>query len=154
MMHYVTPPTGIKLKYRGKFDLGRFYYYLKTVLEDNEFLQDEQTLEKEYVEKVVAAGKEIHIRWGAEKDANKYIKYKVEINFRILILEDRTDLEMKFIGWVESGSEDYDKLGWLSKIYFILIQKPKLDFHKTALYKKVYKFQEEAKKFLGVMNYE
>ena len=147
MKHFVTPPTGIKVKYRGKLDLGKFYYHIKIILEDEGYVEDAKALEKEYVEKITSTGKEINIKWEAGKEENKYISYKVDISFRLLLLEDSTDLDMKFIGWVESGGKDYDKLGWLAKVYFFFIQKPKINYYKTTLYMKVYKF-------LGVMAYE
>ena len=152
--HYVTPPSGLRMKYKAQFDLAEFYKAMKLFIEDEGFLKDEQTLEKEYGERAIPGGKQIEFAWAVQKKENEYITYKVEIAARTLVIEPNNDIDMKFIAWVESGGEDFDKLGFFTRLYHIMIQKPRIPAHQTELYKKVYKFQNEAKKILGVMDYK
>ena len=160
--HYVTPSRGIKVRMKGIVDMPELYKFMKRWLEDKGFAKDE-SLEKKYVERIKGNTKQTEIIWECGKTISDYVKYKIRVTFLLMgISETELDQEGKKIklmkgdfiieisGYVEEGSESWESLGPLTRIYEKLIGKSRINNHKIDLYKKIYSFQEAIKEFVGL----
>ena len=161
--YYVTPETGIRIKYKGVIDLDRLYHSLKDWMEEQGYGK-EATLEKKYAERIKPDGKQLEITWETEKKFSDYFTYKLRVDFLILGMNDvevaeggfkkklqkMRLLEIKITAYISYSSGKWESLGPFSKIYFNLISRQRLKQHYQDFYDKVYAFQEEIKKFLGL----
>ncbi len=158
--HFVTPTSGIKVRFVGTVDLKLLYKYMKIYLEDKGFAKAEN-LEKSYTERVKPDGKQIEIVWECTKKINDYFKYNLKVLFLLLNINSvevqkenykvkllKGDFEIHIIGWVEEGSEEWDNLGPLAKVYHKLIARKRVDDNINKLYDSVVSFQEHIKKSL------
>lgn len=72
-----TPGNGIRIKHIGVFDLNKIYKNLRKFLEEYEYIFQEQ----EHTEKDKPNGKEIIIKWTAERKVTNLIEYHIEAVF-------------------------------------------------------------------------
>jgi len=162
MRHYVTPSRGIKIKMKGIVDMPELYRFMKRWLEDKGLVKDE-SLEKKYVERIKGNTKQTEIVWECEKTVSDYVKYKVRITFLLIGISEievdqegkklklmKGDFMIEISGYVEEGSESWESLGPLTKIYEKLIGKSRINNYKAELYNKIYSFQEAIKEFVGL----
>ncbi len=160
--HYVTPPRGIAIKFNGVVDMNELYRQMKLWLEDKGYAK-ESTLEKRYVERIKPNGKQLEILWQAEKSGGDYFKYKLEIKFILMGVNEievqkeegkvkllKGNFQIYITGYVEEGSDDWDSLGFLNKIYYNLFQRKKLDSVMGDFYSKIYSFHTYIKNFLEI----
>jgi hypothetical protein len=157
--YYITPSSGIKIKWGDPTDLKELYRQMKIWLEDNGFAK-ETNLEKRYVEMIKPQGKDIFIRWECLKEESDYFSYKLEIEFSFLATNDveiqdgsskkkltQGTLEIRIVAYVEYG-KNWENLGFLTKIYHNIIAKSRLHDNAEYLYDKLYKFQKIIKNFI------
>ncbi len=160
--HFVTPSRGIALKFQGVIDLNELYRQMKMWLEDEGFAK-EATVERRYVEKIKPNGKNIEILWQGGKTINDYISYTIKILFNLVGVNEtevqqdnvkrklyKGNFQIFIIGYVEEGSEKWDSLGPLTRLYRNLIEKKRLQNHIDDLYTYVYDFQEFIRKFINI----
>lgn len=167
-IHYVTDPSGLKVRHRGVFDLNNIYNSLAYYLSDYGLCKDLGSLEKRYAEKMNGPVKNLEFEWETSKkpEGSTYFKYVIKMKFLILGLSDieiqkgdrkvkanKGDFEVKITAYVESGGEEFDKLGFLGQIYANYVIRKRLDEYKIDLYSKVYKLQDFVKRLLGVYRY-
>lgn len=160
---YVLPPD-TKISQRSVFDLKELYmlmfYWFRRYRYDNFH-------EQEYLEKATPAGKEIDIRWYADKKINDYVKFAIEIGFLIYHLQDveiekegkriKTQsgtLEMRFRAYL---LKDYERvwertpmLNFLRKMYDRYILGSKFEQYEDDLYEESYRLINEVKTFLNL----
>lgn len=159
--YYITPSSGIKLKWSQPTDLKELYRQMKIWLEDKGFVK-ENDLEKRYVELVKPQGKDIFISWECGKDISDYFSYKINVDFYLLGTSEvevqeggikrkliKGSLELRITAYVEY-SKNTENLGLLNKIYYKMISKSRLEDYGEDLYDKVYKFQNWIKSFIGL----
>ncbi len=158
---FVTPPSGIKIKWGDPTDLKELYRQMKIWLEDNSFTE-ESSLEKKYVEMVKPYGKDIFILWNAGKGVSDYFSYKINIEFLLFATNEvevqegsikrkltKGTLQITIISYIDYG-KNFESLGLLNKIYYNLIAKSRLKDYAEDLYSKVYNFQRFIKDFIGL----
>lgn len=95
-VYKVLPGTGIRIKKSGVFNFDGLYKDMKDWFIDHEYLFNE----KEHTEKDLPQGREILMKWIAERDIDDYAKFKIEINFMIekfMKLNGKTKAELKII---------------------------------------------------------
>jgi hypothetical protein len=159
--YYITPPSGIRIKWGQPTDLKELYRQMKLWLEDNG-LAKENSLEKKYVEMIKPAGKDTYILWEAGKDVSDYFSYKINIEFSFTATNEvevqeenikrkltRGVLQISIVAYVEYG-KNWEKLGVFNKLYYKTISKSRLNDCAEDLYNKVYKFQKIIKDFIGI----
>ncbi len=159
-IHFVTPASGIKIRFIGTIDLGKFYKYIKLYLQDRDFAK-ETNLEKEYIERVKPNGKQIEAIWECGKIVNDYIKYKIKISYLMVGVNEvevqkenfklklyKGDFQVIIVAYVEEGSEKWDELGVIAKLYKKLIAKQRIEDYKNELYDEILKLSKYIKGFL------
>ncbi len=158
---YVTPGGGIKIKWGQPTDLKELYRQMKLWLEDNGFAE-ESSLEKKYVEMIKPYGKDTYILWECEKGISDYFSYKINIEFLLVAMSEvevqdgnikkkltKGTLQINIAGYVEYGKST-ESFGFIDKIYYYLVAKPRLKDYADDLYSKIYKFQKFIKDFIGL----
>jgi hypothetical protein len=158
---YVTPSSGLKLKWKGVIDLEELYKEMKRWLEDKGFFKEE-TSEKKYVERRYPGGpKSIEIRWETQKGVSDYFRYNINVSFLLIGVSEaekqlengakkkmhKGDFEIKITAYVTTGSKEWDNMGSFEKVYYNLIVVNRIDGYKADLYDKVYKFHSMIKEF-------
>ena len=159
--YFITPSSGIKIKWGQATDLKELYRQMKIWLEDKGFAK-EDSLEKKYVEMVKPYGKDTYILWEGGKEVSDYFSYKIRIEFLLVAMQDaevmegnikrkltKGTLEIRIIAYIEYG-KNWENLGQLSKFYHKLIGKQRLRNYADDLYDKTYKFQKMIKDFIGL----
>ncbi len=73
-----------KLKLKGFFNYPELYNFCFNWLRDERYNVDEE----EYTEKIIPTGKEVVIKWKAWKKISDYFKYVIEMNWRIMHLQE------------------------------------------------------------------
>lgn len=73
-----------KVKNSGIFDFKELYRFCYVWLVDKEY----QVIEKEYTEKLGATGKEVVIKWSANRKISDYFRYVINTEWRILGMKD------------------------------------------------------------------
>ena len=158
--YYVTPTSGIKIKWSIPTDLKELYRNMKFWMEDNGFAKEE-SLEKKYVEMVKPNGKDILILWEGGKEVNDYFSYKMSIEMAFIGANEvevqennikrkltKGSFEIKIVAYLEYGG--WEDLGMLNKVYYKLIARSRLEDYAEVLYGKVYKLQKLIKDFAGL----
>jgi hypothetical protein len=80
---------GLKLKWKGLFDLDEVYKRMKFWLDFKGYGDEFSTFKEEkYVEKIKGQSKEIHVRWRAEKIISDYFSNVISVTFLILGLKE------------------------------------------------------------------
>ncbi|AJF62327.1 MAG: hypothetical protein QT11_C0001G0173 [archaeon GW2011_AR20] len=161
--YYVTPPGSVKIKWGGPTDLKELYRQMKIWLEDNGFATEE-SLEKRYVEAIKPNGKDLYIYWEGEKKISDYFTNKINVEFSFVAMQDvevqegnikrklsKGTLEIRITAYVEYGKK-WESVGALSKFYYKMISKQRLEEHAKDFYNKVYKFHTLIKDFIGLTN--
>ena len=160
--HLVTPPPfGLKIRFRGIFDIGDYYRWAYFWLDDQDYVDDEHNLETSYIERRKPPIKNYEIVWKAEKEVSSYFTYKIILRF-LLVGVQSTEIEVEGEKvkaengdaqvWIAAHVEtpDWKDLGFLHSIYARFIAYRRLQQEKVNLYKDVYTFQSDMKKYLGI----
>ena len=160
---YLTPKAGLKIRWQGNTSFSEVYKFMKLWLEDRGFA-DEKTLEKKFTERRFAGGvKNLEIQWQCSKKVSSYFSYNMEVTFLILGMSDaevqigdikrkvdRGDFEIRVIGYVKVGEDDWDKASFIDKVYFNFIGRRRLEEHKVVYYTLLYQFVDYTKESLGL----
>lgn len=165
MKNWVTDTGGIRARWKGVTDIKELYRFMEQWLEDRG-LADKKSLEKRYEERMAAGGKNIFITWNGGKKISNYFKYVINIGFTLIGVQDvevqqenikrklsKGDFEVRVYAYVESGTEEWEKLGILQRIYYNFIVAKRLDEYKADLYDKTYKFFNAIKEFLRMRTF-
>ena len=151
-----------KIKWEGITDFGELYKYMKLWLEDNNYLKDEKTLERKYIERAKGDKKQLEISWHAEKKKSDFFVYNIDTLFLILGMEDveiddngvkrkmqKAIFEMQISSYLES-TKAWDELKGLQKIYYEMIIRKRINDYLKELYDKSMGYFSYTKKFLGL----
>jgi len=160
--------SGLKLKWSGVIDLGDFYTKLKLWF-DREGYGDEFKSFKEvkYVQRMKPNGKEIDIKWIAERDKSDYFSNSISITFMIMGIKDvevqkngkkvkmnSLNLEIKlFADLVKNRKGRWKKNSIMKKIYENFVIKERIDSYKLELYQQIYILQDEIKDYLNLYHF-
>ena len=80
IIHWITPTSGIRVRFIGTVDFKQLYKTMKLWLEDKGYATPEK-LEKHYIERVKPEGKQIDMVWECGKKVSDYYQYKIKITF-------------------------------------------------------------------------
>ncbi len=111
----VLPGSGIRINFNGKFNLDSLYKELKGWFDKNKY----DFTEKEQTVKDKDSGKEIVVKWEAERKVDDYAKFDIRIDF---FLEN--------LNKVKEGVEGKVKITFFAKI--ILDYKNKFGYSKLS----------------------
>lgn len=129
--HYLTPPHGLKIGYKGVFDFKDLVSNIKKWYRNRKFILTEKTYEiKEY-----KYGKEGELEWNGERKLDDYARLRVNITVKIWEMKkveklDYAELDIRFIGFVEldyKNKFDNKKGKFLRKIYHNYLIKEKIE---------------------------
>lgn len=152
-----------KLKHKGFFNFQDFYNFCYGWLRDEGY----DVIESEYNEKITAGGKEIVLKWKAIKKVTDYFRNVIEINWRIIGLQDaeverdgkkektnKGDLEMKFKGTLERDWEhrweSTPTYKFMRSIYDKYIVKSTTDQWEDKVIEKCVGFVDQIKAYLAL----
>jgi|SRR3989338_3864942 len=158
---YLTPKAGLKIRWQGNVAFSDLYKFMKLWLEDRGFV-DEKTLEKKFTERRFAGGvKNLEIQWQCSKQVSSYFSYNMEVTFLVLGMSetevqigdvkrkmDKGDVEIRVIGYVKVGGDDWNKAGFIDRVYFNFIGRRRLEEHKVIYYTLLYQFVDYIKENL------
>jgi len=108
-VYKVLPGTGIRIKKAGIFDFDGLYKDMKSWFIEHEYLFHE----KEHTEKDLSHGREILMKWYAEREIDDYAKFRIDIFFfveKFTRLDKKAKAELK-ITYFASVELDY-KNNW------------------------------------------
>lgn len=158
---YLTPSRGIKLKWKGIFDVEAVYKKIKYWLDYNGFGSNLE--EEEYYEIVKGDSKTIGVKWYAEKKATGYFGYVLEINLYITGMREvqvnrngvnltmnSGNFEVRLIGYLVRDVAEKYKNKAMQSFYEKVVVKDRVDEHKGQMAGKLYELQDEIKRFLGM----
>lgn len=164
----ISVASGLKVKYRGVFDLGDFYKKLKLWF-DSEGYGDENKNFKEskYTESIKPYGKNIEIKWVAEKNKSDYFSFGLTVTFRILGLQDteiqyenkkikanKGEVDVKVSAdLIKNRQGKWSRDSIIKRIYETLIVDKRIEEYKLEVYKLAYKLQDEMKMYLNLPRY-
>lgn len=164
----ITVASGLKVKYRGVFDLGDFYKKLKTWFEAEGYGDEVKNFkEAKYKESIKPFGKNIDIKWVAEKNKSDYFSYNLTLTFRIIGLQDaevqyeakkikanKGEVEVKLSAdLIKNRQGKWSKSSIIKKIYESLIINKRIEEYKLDVYKIAYKLHDEMKMYLNLPRY-
>lgn len=78
-VYKVLPGSGIRIKQVGIFDFDGLYKGMKEWFSEHEYIFHE----KEHTEKDLPQGREILMKWAAERDIDDYARFKIDVHFMI-----------------------------------------------------------------------
>ncbi len=152
----------LKIKYKSIFDLSELYKLLYRWFE----LHGYDFQELEYRESLEATGKNLEIRWYAEKKMDDYIKFVIKPTFLVIGLskveiEHEGEKELTTKGEVEIRFDAYlikdynDKwkgpfLRFLRTCFDNFLIKSRIEGYEGQLHEELYNLMSEAKAFLNL----
>lgn len=153
----------IKVKQKSVFNLDELYSVLWSWFELNTY--DFQ--EHEYRDTDTAKGKNLEIRWYAEKKIDDYIKYVIEVTFFVIGYEGveiekegghkektgKGEVEIQLDAYLEKDYEDRwtgPVLLFLREVYDKFIIRNRIEALEGDLHDELYKFMDEIKAFLNL----
>jgi len=120
-VYKVLPGAGIRIKKSGFFNFESLYKNMKEWFDDHEYIFHE----KEHAEKDLPLGKEVLMKWIAEREIDDYTKFKIEIHFfieRLLKINDKYKGELKitFFAQIEFDYKNKWQKNPFSKFLFFI----------------------------------
>ena len=158
----------LKLEWSGVFSLSDLYNKMKAWLEYEGYGNEKKSFKEErYVEKIKPGGKQIDITWKGEKNVSDYFSNMIQINFRILGLQDveiQTDGKKRKMqkgavtlyfdaSFIKNRSGKWKKNSAMKKIYERFIVKKRIDDYIVDFYNQIYSFHNEVKTYLEVSEF-
>jgi len=126
--YYLTPPTGLKIRWVGTVDFMELYRFMKNWLEDRGYVNDDQKLELKFIERRSGTAKMNEIAWHGEHVISEYFKYNLEVTFLLIGLTetdaqigdvkkklDKGDFEIKLVSNVEITDDKWEGYSLLKK---------------------------------------
>ncbi len=169
MQEKITIVPGIKVKWRGIFDMAELYKHMKLWLDYQGYGNEEKTFQEEkFVQRIKGDSQQLEIRWNAHKDVSDYFAFVIKTGFFVLGLKDvelekdgkkiktqSGEVEIRISSHVLTDRQKKwgDKKSIFQIIYEKFIISSRLDDYKTNLYSKTYAFQDEIKNFLTMHQY-
>ena len=164
--YYLTPPTGLKIRWVGTVDFMELYRFMKNWLEDRGYVNDAQKLELKFIERRSGTAKMNEIAWHGEHVVSEYFKYNLDVTFLLIGLTetdaqigdvkkklDKGDFEIKLVSNVEITDDKWEGYSLLKKIYFNLVARKRLPAYKREIYGKTYEFQDAIKEFFALRRF-
>ncbi len=155
---YVTPKSGIILRYNGTFNLDKLYKDSKKWFYNFNY----DFSEKLYKEKQKAGGDEIEIDFESERKLDDYTKFNIKTH--IFILDVKKLSKDTYIGNFKANIVAYIELDYLNKLQFnplkkflffiynnIIIKNKIEGVYEDKLYDEVLKFENVVKENLGLI---
>ena len=93
-IYKVLPGSGIRIKKTGFFKFESLYKDMKEWFDEHEYFFHE----KEHAEKDLPQGREVLMKWIAEREIDDYTKFKIEIHFfieRLMKINDKYKGELR-----------------------------------------------------------
>ena len=164
----ISIASGLKVKYRGVFDLDDFYKKLKIWLETEGYGDENKNFkEAKYIESIKPYGKNIDIKWIAEKNKSDYFSYYMTITFRIIGLQDievpyenkkiksnKGEIDVKLSAdLITNRQGKWSKNSFIKNIYEKAIINKRIEEYKLDVYKIAYKLHDEIKMYLNLPRY-
>lgn len=158
--------SGLKLDWKGVFDLNDLYKKTKLWLNYNGYGNEKKSFrEALYVEKIKGDEKEIQVEWHAEKNISDYFSCYLTITFLILglkkveVVQDGKKLKMNdaeieirlSADLVKNREGRWPKNSLIKKIYERFIIKERIEQYTVDLYQKVYSLHDEIKGYLNLL---
>ncbi|MFH1210219.1 MAG: hypothetical protein V1663_05540 [archaeon] len=154
----------LKIKTVTVVDFPLIYKKMKLWLQDRGFATD-QTLEKKYIERIKANGKQLEIEWESMKSKSDFFEYHIDLRFLVIGYNDveiqqgsvkkkmnKGDFEVRMDAYIMT-TEKLDSLNTLKRIYINVLTKNRLEEYKKDLYDKAYKFHAYIKELFNLRNY-
>lgn len=164
----MTVSKGLKIKWKGLFNFDELYKRMKYWLDYKGYGDETKTFKEEkYLERIKAEGKEINIRWKAEKIVNDYFSFVINITFVLPFLQSvQIEKEGKKISankgsmtitlgadLIKNRSGKFSKDSVIKKIYENFIIKSRIDSQAIDLYEQLYKLHDDIKAFLEMQRF-
>lgn len=157
----------LKIRQKAVFDLKELYKIMHNWLKFYGYIEFN---ELDYLEKDEENGKHIEIRWLALKKADDYVKFAIEIQFRIANLKDITiekdnkkvksskgEISLNFKAYLLKDYEDvWEKrpgVRFMREAYDKFVIKGKLERYEKDLADETHKLMSEVKSFLNMRKY-
>ena len=159
--------TSSVVKYSGIFKMSEVYKVAFSILADELGYDIE---ESKYREKVSSDGKELEIKWIAEKKISDYYKFRIKVDFFVVGLKDveveksgvkvkmnkgNIDITIKssiITDW-EGRWESSPVLRFLQGLFDKYVQRNTFQQMKARIYEEAYKFENEMKAFFNLTRF-
>jgi hypothetical protein len=152
-----------KMKYTGIWGFKETYRFVYDWFIDNDY----DLIEKSYIERIKPDGKEVEIKWEAERKVSDYFKFQIKADWKITGLTEvevqkegvkvkmnKGTVEIRFTGTLikdyESRWEDAPFLKFLRGVYDRYIIRARIEQYETKLFGEVDEVVSEAKSYLAV----
>ena len=164
----ISIASGLKVKYRGGFDLGDFYKKIKIWLETEGYGDENKNFkEAKYIEAIKPFGKNIDIKWIAEKNISDYFSIYFTVVFRIIGLQDtevpyenkkiksnKGEIEVRLSAdLITNRQGKWSRNSFMKNIYEKVIIDKRIEEYKLQTYKKIYSLHDELKMYLNLPRY-
>jgi hypothetical protein len=166
MVNTITLLNDERIQYEGLFDLSELYKHAHNWLTWRKF----DVSEKQYTEKVKAAGKEIEIKWEATKYLDEYSAFKIKVRwhgFRINETEVKRgnetvsllkgELNVFITAQLETDRQDYWTnnafASFMRTFYDRYLYRSAIERLKAELWKVGWDFYNEIKSFMNLYRY-
>jgi len=159
---------GLKINWGGVFNLDDLYKKMKWWL-DYEGYGDEKKsfMEKRYVERITAKGKQYEILWETEKNVSDYFSNFITISFLIVGVQDvqgqrdgksikmnKGNIILIITGdLIKNRSGKWAKKSVIKKIYEKFVARQRIEDYSIKLYNKIYSFHDEIKSYLNLSEF-
>jgi hypothetical protein len=168
MSEKISVSKGLKIKWKGPFDMTELYKTIKYWLDFNGYGDEKKSFrEEKYVERIKGEAKQVEIKWSGEKEISKYFSYVIEITYFIIGLKktkitkdgkeyetDKADLELRLSASIITDKKNkFKDKELLKKFYDKFIIKDRIEGKKIELYQKIYSLHDEIKGFLELHKY-
>ncbi|MBT3395380.1 hypothetical protein HOA59_03525 [archaeon] len=159
--------SGLKLKWKGPFDMDELYKSIKYWLDYNGYGDERKSFKEErYVERSKGDSKQLEIGWKAEKQVGDYFSYVIELTYFVIGLKkikiqkdgkefttSQADLELRLSAKLVKDPKNKWKNEIMRGFYERFIIPQRIEDHKIALYQKIYSLHDEIKTFLELHKY-
>ncbi len=166
MANQITLLDGEKITFEGIFDLKELYKHLYEWLTWRKY----DIAEKKYKEKIRPTGKDMEIKWEANKDIDEYSSFLIEMRAVLVGINDvevqkdsaKVKMQKGEITIYISAHVITDKMeiwqarpsfSFLQKFYEKYLYKGSIDRMKAELWKVGWDFHNEAKAFLNLYRF-
>lgn len=158
----------LKIKQKAVFDMGELYQVMfRWFSQHNYDFQEKQYMEKKNPD----GGKNLEIKWIATRKINDYVKYQIDIIFKMVNLVEvevevdgrktnkhKANSEIEFNATLMKNYENkWDKnafLRFIREVYDMYIIRSRMEDYKAELYSEIYELIDEVKAFLNMYKFE
>lgn len=117
----VLPGTGIRIKKAGFFDFEKLYKDMRSWFSEHDY----DFHEKDHTEKDLPLGREILMKWHAEREIDDYARFNIDANFFIEKLikindKDKGEIKIIFFAYVDLDYKNRWQTNSLYKFLFFI----------------------------------